>query len=65
MTFSVRKVPANFTSLYDFDTWVVEKTLKGGERYLISTYDNESLANWCRDSIRVSLEVRNGAVVEP
>ena len=65
MTFSVRKVPGGTTSLYSFDTWVVEKTWDGGECILIATYDSPSQARWGLDSMRTSIEVRYGAAVKP
>jgi hypothetical protein len=56
MTYEVRHVPANHTSLYDFDTWEVVKQPDHGDLYVVATYDNESLANWCLGSLGGCLE---------
>lgn len=63
MTYLIRKVPANFTSLYDFDTWVVEKHPFSGDSYLVATFEKESVARWCLNTLQASLEVRCGGEV--
>jgi hypothetical protein len=63
VTFTVRKVPANFTSMNDVDVWEVIKIPQTGDLYVLGTFDNESLARWCLDSLRMSVEVKRGAEV--
>jgi hypothetical protein len=58
VTYNVRFVPANQTSQYDFDTWEVVKQPAHGDLYVVATYNNESLANWCHGSLAGSLEAR-------
>jgi hypothetical protein len=59
--YDVRKVPAGSTSVYDVDVWEVLKIPAHGDLYVIATYDNESLANWCLGSFGGALEIRASA----
>jgi hypothetical protein len=60
MTYDVRKVPAGTTSVYEVDVWEVFKQPAHGDLYVVATYDNESLANWCLGSLAGSIEARAG-----
>jgi hypothetical protein len=56
MRYEVRKVPAGTTSVYDVDVWEVVKIPAHGDLYIVATYDNESLANWCHGSLAGAME---------
>lgn len=58
MTYDVRKVPAGHTTQYDVEVWEVLKQPAHGDLYVVATYDNESLANWCLGSLGGSLEAK-------
>ena len=58
MIYYIRKMPANFTTLYDHDVWRVMKVLEAGEEYLIATFRQENQARWCLSSLHHSLEAR-------
>jgi len=54
--YDVRKVLAGSTSAHAIDVWEVLKVPAHGDLYVIATYDNESLANWCLGSLGGALE---------
>ena len=58
MTYSIRKVPAGQTSVYDVDVWEVLKQPTHGDLYVVATYDHEDLANWCLGSLGGALEAK-------
>jgi hypothetical protein len=63
--YSIRKVPAGTTSVYDRDVWEVLKTPSSVDPYLIATFHDPALARWCLGSLRMSMEVqRMGSTVE-
>jgi hypothetical protein len=58
--YEMRLVPAHYTSAHEVDVWEILKVPGHGDCYLIATFDNESLARWCYDSLRASLEWKAG-----
>jgi hypothetical protein len=59
--YELRPIPAGYTSAHTVPTWEVMKVPGHGDPYLVATFDNESLARWCYDSLRASLEWKASA----
>jgi hypothetical protein len=60
VTFEMSRATCPF---YQNPTWLVEKILTPGERYLLGTFENEYRASVCLESFKASVEVGNGAEV--